>query len=150
MTLDHALEGVTRLFLDTAPVIYFVEQHPIYLPTVTHIFNQIELGYLTGIVSLITLAECLVLPYRNQDIHLQQEFRALMTQTENIEFGVMTAAASIGQTAGMLRAKYNLQLLDALQIATAIANNCQALLTNDTQLKRVTELSVLVIDDLIP
>lgn len=31
MRIDEALQGVTRLFLDTAPVIYYVEKHPTYL-----------------------------------------------------------------------------------------------------------------------
>jgi uncharacterized protein (DUF433 family) len=44
MNLDQVPKDVTRLFLDTAPVIYFIEEHPIYLPAVTHIFNWIELG----------------------------------------------------------------------------------------------------------
>ncbi len=32
MRLEDALSGVTRLFLDTAPVVYFVEEHPTFLP----------------------------------------------------------------------------------------------------------------------
>ena len=39
-------------------------------------------------------------------------------------------------------------LTDALQVAVAIRENCQAFLTNDRRLARVTELSVLVLDDL--
>ncbi|WP_416670565.1 type II toxin-antitoxin system VapC family toxin [Egbenema bharatensis] len=44
--------------------------------------------------------------------------------------------------------KHNLKLTDALQLATALEAGCQAFLTNDTQLKRVTELKVLVISEL--
>jgi hypothetical protein len=35
--LDDALVSVTRLFLDTAPVIYFVEKNPTYLDRVQEI-----------------------------------------------------------------------------------------------------------------
>jgi hypothetical protein len=31
MRLDHALRGVQLLGVDTAPFIYLVEQHPIYI-----------------------------------------------------------------------------------------------------------------------
>lgn len=53
-----------------------------------------------------------------------------------------------GETAAKLRADYNLHLLDALQMALAVTNGCDAFLTNDRQLKRVIEMQVLVIDDL--
>jgi predicted nucleic acid-binding protein len=38
--------------------------------------------------------------------------------------------------------------VDALQIATALIAGCAALLANDTRLQRVTELRVLVLDEL--
>jgi hypothetical protein len=34
MKLEDALVGVTRLFLDTAPVVYLVEENPTFLPIV--------------------------------------------------------------------------------------------------------------------
>lgn len=37
---------------------------------------------------------------------------------------------------------------DALQIAAALVAGCEAFLTNDAGLKRVTELRVLVLDEL--
>jgi predicted nucleic acid-binding protein len=50
--------------------------------------------------------------------------------------------------AAELRARYNLQLPDAFQVAIALAAGCEAFLTNDTMLSRVTELRVIVLDDL--
>ncbi|MCC5664290.1 hypothetical protein LC653_10260 [Nostoc sp. CHAB 5784] len=44
--------------------------------------------------------------------------------------------------------RYNLQLPDALQVAAAIIAGCEAFLTNDAALKRVTELRVLVVCEL--
>jgi hypothetical protein len=31
MKIDAALQNVNRLFLDTSPIIYYVEKHPTYL-----------------------------------------------------------------------------------------------------------------------
>jgi predicted nucleic acid-binding protein len=56
--------------------------------------------------------------------------------------------AAIAQRAAEMRVRYNLKLPDALQIATAIASNCDAFLTNDAQLNRVMELRVMVISEL--
>jgi predicted nucleic acid-binding protein len=44
--------------------------------------------------------------------------------------------------------RYNLQLPDALQIATAISSGCDAFLTNDAALQRVIELRILVVSEL--
>jgi predicted nucleic acid-binding protein len=146
MRINQALLGVSRLFLDTAPVVYFVEENPYFLPLVSPIFTQIENGFLIGVASPVTLAECLVMPYRMSDLILQQKFIDLLNNTENIDF--FGSDRQVGQKSGELRAKYNLQLPDALQIATAIASNCQAFLTNDGQLQRVTEVRVLLVSEL--
>jgi predicted nucleic acid-binding protein len=56
--------------------------------------------------------------------------------------------AVVADMAASLRAKYSLRTPDALQVGTAIVNRCEALLTNDNGLKRVSELSILVLDEL--
>ena len=40
--LDEALSGVQRLAIDTAPIIYFIEENPKYLPLVNEVFERIE------------------------------------------------------------------------------------------------------------
>lgn len=39
MKVSAALQGVSLLFLDTAPVIYLIEQNPAYLDLVKSIFS---------------------------------------------------------------------------------------------------------------
>lgn len=41
-----------------------------------------------------------------------------------------------------------IKTLDALQIAAAVESGCEAFLTNDLTIKRVQEISVLVLDEL--
>ncbi len=59
MRISDALTGVSRLFLDTAPVIYFVERNPQFVDLVDPIFDRLEAD-ITAVVSGITLSECLV------------------------------------------------------------------------------------------
>ncbi|NMF62898.1 VapC toxin family PIN domain ribonuclease [Brasilonema octagenarum UFV-E1] len=146
MTVEESLQGVTRLFLDSAPVIYAVEENPQYLPIVREIFARIEESSPIGVISPVTLAECLVRPYRLEQTELQQLYIELFFQTENIIFQPITNP-SIALEAAQIRARYNLQLPDAFQIAVAVAAGCEAFLTNDVTFKRVTELQVLVLDD---
>jgi predicted nucleic acid-binding protein len=46
-----------------------------------------------------------------------------------------------------LRAQYNLGFADAIQAAVAIHAGCDALLTNDKNLRRITELNIIVLGD---
>lgn len=146
MSITDNLQGVTRLFLDSAPVIYFVEEHPQYFSLVREVFEQLRNTPLMGVVSPITLAECLVQPYRLGQNELQQDFIELMTDTENIEF-VAINNPTMAIEAAKIRARYNLQLPDAFQITVALTAGCEAFLTNDITFKRVTELRVLVLND---
>jgi predicted nucleic acid-binding protein len=146
VNIRESLHGVTRLFLDTAPVIYFVERHPEYFPLTRIVFEVLRNTSLMGVASPVTLAECLVRPYNLGQRQLQQEFIELITDNDNIEF-VPIANQLLAIEAAQLRAKYNIQLPDAFQIAVALASNCEAFLTNDAILQRVTELRVLVLND---
>jgi predicted nucleic acid-binding protein len=49
-----------------------------------------------------------------------------------------------------MRAKYNLKLPDAFQIAVALAANCNCFFTNDVTFRRVKEIKILVLDDFEP
>lgn len=148
MKLDTALQPVQRIFLDSAPVIYYIDQNPTYFPIADAIFDALDLKNIRIVTSPITLAECLILPVRQGNQSQQQLFTDILTSQNIAEFVSTTPA--IARQAAELRVRYNLKLPDALQVATAIAANSDAFLTNDTQLKRVTELTILVLAELQP
>ena len=146
MRVEDALHGVSRLFLDTAPIIYYVEGNLAYIARVRPFFEQIDAGGITAASSPVTLAECLVIPMRQGNLVLQSAFEDLIARGANTTFVGITEDSA--RQAADLRARYNLGLLDAFQVALAMAAGCDALLTNDATLARVTELRVLVLDDL--
>jgi hypothetical protein len=74
MKISAALQGVALLFLDTAPVIYLVEKNPDYLALVSDIFRRIDDGQVGAVTSPVTLAECLVHPFRLGLSQLRQDF----------------------------------------------------------------------------
>jgi predicted nucleic acid-binding protein len=141
-----ALQGVSRLFLDTAPVIYYVERNPAYSARVDDIFDRIDAAALHAVTSPITLAECLVGPIRQGLTQAQQDFTDLIVSGANVTFQLLEDATA--RQAADLRVRYNLGLLDAFQVAAALAGGCDAFLTNDIALRRVQELPILVLDDL--
>jgi len=144
MRISDAVVGISRLFLDTAPVVYFVERNPQFVDLVDPIFDRLEAD-ITAVASGITLSECLVGAIRLGLVDLEQAFVDVLQQ-EQVVFVDINAA--IAREAALIRVRYNLQLPDALQVAVALMDGCEALLTNDTALKRVTELRVLVVGEL--
>jgi len=146
MKLDDALVGVDRLGLDTPPFIYLIERNPTYLNLVREVFRRITSGTLTAHSSVITLTEVLTQPYRVGNAALAQRYQRFLLRSRNFSLDLVTA--DIAEQAADLRARYGLRTPDALQVATALAAGCAALLTNDVRLQRVTELRVLVLDEL--
>ncbi len=146
MKITERLQTVTKLFLDTAPVVYYVEEDTRYLALVDPIFDRLDAGTLVAVTSPVTLAECLVMPYRNNQVELQQIFSDLIVNGTNVLFASIDR--EMGRRAAELRAHYNLSLTDAFQIAVALQSGCDAFLTNDVTLKRVSELSVVVLEEM--
>lgn len=101
---DTEKRGKEQMFLDTAPVIYFVEQHPQYFAVVTKVFEQFQDGSLIVVASPVTLAECLVRPYSLGQTELQQYFIDLITDNDTIEYVPITDQ-SIALKAAQIRAR---------------------------------------------
>lgn len=146
MKLDDALKNISLIAFDTAPIIYFVEANPRYDALITQVFQRIDNAEIVGITSVISLCEVLVHPIRHQNILLRQRYYDILQNSPN--FFTEAVNSSIAETAAELRAKYNLRTPDALQIATALENNCDAFLCNDKDLKRISEMKIFILDDL--
>ncbi len=146
MKLDDALKNVSKLAFDTAPIIYFVEANPDYDTLVTAVFERVEKEKIIGITSVITLCEVLIHPIRNNNANLKKQYFEILQNSSDFQTKQITF--SIAEIAAELRANYNLRTPDALQIATALENGCDAFLCNDKGLKRVRELEILILDEI--
>jgi len=142
--MEDALAGVTRIGLDTMSLIYYVETNSKYVALMDEIFDRITDRRLRGVASTITLMEVLVKPLGLSEAALADQYRDLLTGSANFETLPVTQA--VAETAADLRARYNLRTADAVVAATAIQSGCQALVTNDDRLPRVTELRVIFLD----
>jgi predicted nucleic acid-binding protein len=144
--IDDALAGVTKLGIDTSPFIYFVERYPVYVDRVREIFRRIDAGAVAGYTSMLTVTEVLTQPKREGKHQVEADYRAMLYQSRHLD--LLLIDATVAERAADLRAAYRLRTPDALQVAAALAAGCEAFLTNDAALQRVTELRVLVLDDL--
>ena len=144
--LDVALSGVTALGFDTSPFIYFIERHPAYVQLLREVFLRIDAGTIKGVGSVVTLTEVLTKPKQVGAAQLENEYRSRLLDGRN--FTLVPIDSAIAELAADLRARYRIRTPDALQIAAALRTGCQAFLTNEGGLRRVTDLRVLVLDEL--
>ena len=85
-------------------------------------------------------SEVLVQPLRQNDIALVQRYEAILSNSNN--FRLENITRPIARRAADLRTP------DSLHVATAIETTCDAFLTNDIGIKRVTEIPILLLDEL--
>jgi predicted nucleic acid-binding protein len=138
---------VRRLFVDTPPVIYHIENHPRYCSLTRVIFRAVRDGAIEAVTSPVTLAECLVHPFRAGNEELVARFRQAITASRNV---VYVGIDAVAESAARIRARHRLTLADAFQVAAALRAGCDALLTNDRGYERIGELTVIVLDDMEP
>ena len=146
LKLDIALQQIQRLYLDTAPLIYWVEGHTNYIEKMVWIVDLIESTPLQAITSVVTFTEAMSLPIRAGKPELAREYYEIFTSQD--DYALLTVTAEIAISAAAFRARYGLRTPDAIHAATAVASGCDAILTNDRDFRRVQDLNVLVLDDL--
>ena len=146
MKVDAALKGARRLYLDTAPLIYWVEAYPGYVSKMDRIVRFIETTSLQATTSVVTLAEVLVQPLRIGNTDLAQDYLDIFVVRR--DYDLVDISNEIAISAAAIRARYGLRTPDAMHAATAIKSECDAILTNDKHFRRVEDLNVLLLDEL--
>ena len=146
MSLSNQLSQIKTVFIDTAPIIYYIEAHPIFGPLVKMVVDNFQIGNLIAISSVITITEVLPKPIQMGRLVLASKFLEFLKNGENLD--IIEISTEIAENAGKLRGKYpTLKGLDAIQISTAIKYHVDAFITNDDKLKQVKELKILVLKD---
>ena len=143
--LTPLIAGRTVAF-DTAPLIYYLEEHPAYLPLVDELFDAIAAGSASGMTSVLTLLEVLVKPLREGRSDIADEYRQLLTGSFNLKLHPIDEA--VCHRAASLRATHTwLRTPDALQLATALEYRADVIVSNDERWKVLNEISVIVLKD---
>ena len=134
--------------LDTVIFIYFIEEHPQFLPMVEPVFTAIDTGSFEGVTSGLTLLETLVAPYRAGNAPLAERYTALLTRSRGIR--LVDLHRPLLRAAAQLRATARVKTPDALQLAAALGTHCSAYLTNDRDLPPIPGLRILQLRDYLP
>ena len=133
--------------LDSAPLIYFIEQRKPYVDLLRPVFRAVEEGQFSLVTSVVTLLEVMVQPIRHDDEALANNYQDILLNGTNIRMEPVTL--TIAQVAAELRAESRLKTPDAIHLATALQHQAAAFLTNDRDFGDTGSLKILRIGDLV-
>ena len=138
------MKGSKKIFFDTAPIIYYLQESDLYFNTMISFLRQNRDGdYVT---SAITATEYLTYPFRENDEKLINDFYSFI---DDMEVEIKEIDMKIAVKAAQIRAEYKFfKPLDSLQLATACITGCDIFLTNDKQLKQFKEIKCVTMDDI--
>ena len=139
------MTGYEKVFIDTAPFIYFLDENELFGDAVRKIFEEIINSEKTMISSVVTCEEYLVYPYKTDN---QEKIDAFYEFTSDCGIELCPITNDIANKAAEIRAKYeSFKSMDALQLAVATIRGCDVILTNDRQLCQYSELKCITIED---
>ena len=133
--------GRSPVGVDTAIFIYFIEEHPKYLPLLRPLFEEVDEGRRELVTSAVTLLEVLVVPYRSGNAALAEQYESVLTRSRGVN--LRDISRDLLRAAAQLRAATGMKTPDALQVCAAIAAGCTTFLTNDRELPAVPGMKIL-------
>jgi predicted nucleic acid-binding protein len=149
VSLTEDLTRARIIFVDTAVVIYHVEAHPVFGELAREAVHTFRSGDVRAFTSAMTLVEVLPKPVSAGREDVAATFLEFLLHTRNLALLEVTVA--MAEKAGRLRGQYRgLRSADAVQLAAAILAGVQAFVTNDTGLRKIRELKIILLSDYLP
>jgi len=141
------IRDARRLCFDTNALIYLLDRVQPYCDWLDPLFATVAFGDVKAVFSVVTEAEVRVKPLRDQRYEEIERILAVFSH-QNVE--ILIADREISRVASAIRADHNLKLPDAFIVATAMVNNCDALIGNDkTCAQRVTEIPYIYLEEAV-
>lgn len=129
--------------IDTAPLIYFIEENHDYIHHIEDFFLGMENDDFIVVTSTITLLEVLVHPIRKNKTKIAEEYKDILL---NSKLHTMEITNDISMEAARLRALYNIRTPDALQMSAALSAGATYFFTNDARLPQLPSIHYITPD----
>ena len=139
------MSDFSRVFLDTAPIIYFLNLNSSFRFKAEQILSTMIARDCDIVTSAITCAEYLVHPYRSNNFLAVNAFWSFLEDSNVHIANIDTATA---EKAAKIRAEYpGFKAFDSMQLACACNSGCDLFLTNDKQLKQFTGIPCVTVEE---
>jgi predicted nucleic acid-binding protein len=147
MKLPRRLRGREDVVIDTMVFVYLFEDSKRYGALCEELLGWAAEGSFTGIVTPVTAGEILVRPLEKKREDIADTYLTALYTLDNVRPALITFET--GTLAGALSAKYGLPLPDMIQAACALRSHRPSIITNDKRMRRVEELEVFLLDDML-
>lgn len=148
MSIRDAIAAGAPLGVDTAPFIYHIEGESPFAAAAQELFEDcLDTGRNRAVTTIVTLAEVLVGAFAAGRRDLAKEYRRILGTSANLT--LLDITAEVAERVAELRARYRLRLPDAFQVAAALSEGAAYFITNDRDLKRIADINVIVLSDLV-
>jgi len=127
--------------------IYHIEESGSFAEPAGVALDELAGGNFVGVTSVLTLMEIAVKPLQLGRPDVAEEYEVLLANYPNLAVAAIDRPTAL-RAAG-LRARHRLRPADALQVAACLEQRATAFLTNDRDLRRVTEIEVLLLADFV-
>ena len=145
---QNQLSSLRRIGFDTNALIYILEDREPYATYVSQAFRLMERGHLVGVISTIVELEILVKPMRDRDDDAQDRVETFLQQRPNLS--IRPVDRMIARRAANIRARTRLLPMDAIIVATAVEERCDAIIGNDSMMAaRTTDIPYLYLNDYV-
>ena len=134
-----------KVFLDTAPLIYFLDDDIRFGGKMRAILESILNSGKKLITSSVTCEEYLVYPYRTAN---QEKADVFFEFTDDCHIDILPVTVEIAKKAAAVRAQFpHFKGMDALQLAAAVTAGCDVFLTNDKQLRQFRDIHCITVEE---
>ena len=134
------------VYLDSSGFIYSVERIEPYHTLLEPLWRHAQAGQFVIVSSDLVVLETLVKPLQLADTAVEGLYRELFDANE---VTLIPTTRQLWEMAARLRATTGLKTPDALHAAAALHLQCTLFITNDDDFRRVPDLSVAVLSDLL-
>ncbi len=135
------------VYLDANCFVYSIERIDPFRSVLDTLWLTVSAGHVKVVTSELTLLEVLVKPLKVGDATTATLFRTVLKHTPDVQ--MLPITQSVLEAAANLRATLGLKTPAALHVATALLNSSMLFVTNDSAFRRVTDLNVTVLSELI-
>jgi predicted nucleic acid-binding protein len=124
--------------MDSAPIIYMLEDHPEFAPIFRPVFEAHSKGHVRFAVTTTTLVEVLTGSLRRNDEIMTERYRSALKSWFMVDLD-----SEIAESAARLRAVFRLRLADSIQAASALVIGADALVTHDSDFTGIRDIKIL-------
>jgi len=144
---EEKLSKYRKVALDVMCFVYFFEENPKYSQLCQKIFQLAQENKIKISTSILCYTEIQIGPKKSKNIPLERKYRNIFNRFPNLE--VKFYDWQVAEITSNLRAKYNIRLPDAINLASAILANTEVFITNDKNLCRFREIKTLLLSNFV-